>query len=295
MKPPIQLQQERDFGQKINVTFEFIIQNFKPLMLSLLYIAGPPALIGGFFMGAYQSNMLSLQQQILGSDDVDSSLSSIYSMGSSMLLLFIFLGAAGLAATLVVNAYLIEYEKGNREITPEIMWNRVKEHIGKGVGFSIVMVAAVIVATMFFLLPGIYVGVTLSLMYMVMMRENLGLEATFRRCFYLINDKWWSTFGLLMIMGIISGIIGYVFQIPTMIVTFSSILQIGDGINTFWTTVGGVIGTVGSVLVRSLVLVAIGFQYYNLVERRDGSGILGAIEDIGKNDTPRIDRREEEF
>lgn len=295
MKPPIVLQQERDFGQKINVTIEFIIQNFKPLMLSLLYIAGPPALIGGFFMGAYQSNMITLQRRILDSEGGDNSLSSIYSMGSSMLMLVVFLGAASLAATLVVNAYLIEYEKGNRNITPEIIWSRVKEYIGKGIGFSIVMVAFVLIATMFFIIPGIYVGIVLSLMYMVMMRENLGLEATFRRCFYLINDKWWSTFGLLIIMGIISGILGYVFQIPAMIITFSSILQIGDGINDFWTTVSGVIGTVGSVLVRSLVLVAVGFQYYNLVERRDGSGILGAIDDIGKNDTPRIDRREEEF
>ncbi|WP_428653439.1 hypothetical protein [Runella sp.] len=295
MKPPIVLQQERDFGQKINVTFEFMIQNFKPLMLSVLYIAGPPALIGGFFMGAYQSNMLVIQKRILGSGDAGDYLSSFYSMGSSILLLVIFLGAAGLAATLVVNAYLIEYEKGNRAITPEIIWNRVKEYIGKGIGFSIVMVVFVMIATLFFLIPGIYVGVTLSLMYMVMMRENLGLEATFRRCFYLINDKWWSTFGLLVIVGFIAGILGYVFQIPTMIITFSSMLQIGDGVNDVWTTISSIIGTVGSVLVRSLVLVAIGFQYYNLVERRDGSGILGAIDDIGKNDTPRIDRREEDF
>ncbi len=295
MKPPIQLQQERDFGQKINVTFEFMIQNFKPLMLSLLYIAGPPALIGGFFMGAYQSRMITFQRDILNSDGVDSTFSSFYAMGSSILMLVIFLGAASLAATLVVNAYLIEYEKGNRAITPEAIWNRMKDYIGASIGYSIVMFVFVMIATLFFVIPGIYVGVTLSLMYMVMMREGLGLEATFRRCFYLINDKWWSTFGLLFIMGIIASILGYVFQIPTMIITFSSILQIGDGVNDFWSTVSGIIGTVGSILVRSLVLVALGFQYYNLVERRDGSGILGAIDNIGKNDTPRTDRKEEEF
>ena len=295
MKPPIQLQQERDFGQKINVTFEFMIQNFKPLMLSLLYIAGPPALIGGFFMGAYQSRMITFQRDILNSDGVDSTFSSFYAMGSSILMLVIFLGAASLAATLVVNAYLIEYEKGNRAITPEAIWNRMKDYIGASIGYSIVMFVFVMIATLFFVIPGIYVGVTLSLMYMVMMREGLGLEATFRRCFYLINDKWWSTFGLVFIMGIIASILGYVFQIPTMIITFSSILQIGDGVNDFWTTVSGIIGTVGSILVRSLVLVALGFQYYNLVERRDGSGILGAIDNIGKNDAPRTDRKEEEF
>ncbi len=296
MKPPIHLLQQRDFGQKINATFEFVVQEFKPLMLALLYISGPPALIGGFFMGSYQSNIMGIQQSILRGDaDGGFPFSNLYEMGSSLFFLFIFLGAASLAATLVVNAYLLEYEEGNRNITPEIIWNRLKNYIGKGVGYSIVMVLLVILASLLFILPGIYVGVVLSLMYLVMMRENLDLGDTFRRCFYLIQDKWWSTFGLLFIMGIISSIIGYVFQIPTLIVTFSSIFQIGDGMNDIWMTISGIISTIGSVLVRSLVLVAVAFQYYNLVERREGTGIIKAIDNIGKTDTSRTNLAEEEF
>lgn len=295
MKPAITLLQQRDFGQKINATFDFVIQNFKPLILAVLYIAGPPALIGGFFMGSYQSGILDIQKSILkdGSDGIWNS--SFTNTISSVGFLAIFLGMASIAATLAVNAYMLEYEEGNRNITPEMVWNRLKGYILKSIGFTIVMFFVVIVATLFFILPGIYVGIVLSLMYIVMMRENLDLGDTFRRCFYLITDKWWSTFGLLIIMGLISGIIGYIFQIPTLIVTLSSILQIGDGMNDIWSTVGGVIATVGSVLVRTLVVVAIAFQYYNLVERRDGSGILGAIDNIGKTETPRTGFREEEF
>jgi hypothetical protein len=296
MKPPIVLLQQRDFGQKINVTFEFVIQNFKPLMLALLYIAGPPALIGGFFMGSYQSNILGIQKEILSGDSGgDFPFSIIYEMGGSILILTVFLGIASVAASLVTNAYMLEYEKGTRNITPEIVWNHLKDYIGKGIGYSIVMVIFTVIATLFFIIPGIYVGVALSLMYIVMMRENLDLGDTFRRCFYLIQDKWWSTFGLLIIVGIISGIIGYVFQIPTLLVTLSSFFQIGDGMNDIWMTISGVIATVGSVLVRSLVLVAVVFQYYNLVERREGSGIISAIDNIGKPDSPRTNQREEEF
>jgi hypothetical protein len=199
------------------------------------------------------------------------------------------------ASTLVVNAYMLEYEEGNRNITPEIVWNRLKNYIGKGIGYTIVTFIFVLIATLFFLIPGIYVGVSLSFMYMVMMRENLDLGDTFRRCFYLIKDKWWSTFGLLIIVGIISSIIGYVFQIPTLIVTLSSFFKIGDGMNDIWMTIGGVISTIGSMLVQSLVLVAIVFQYYNLVERREGSGIINSINNIGKTDIPRTDQKEEEF
>lgn len=297
MKAPVILLQERDFGQKINATFQFVIDNFKPLMLALLYIAGPPALVGGFFMSAYQSSIIGIQQDALGGGDPSSSLSDIYSIVTNVLFLVLFLGIAGLASTLVVNAYTLEYEEGNRAITPEVVWNRMKNYILKSVGYAIVMFLVVLVASLFFILPGIYVGVVLSLMYMVMMRENLDLGDTFRRCFYLIKDKWWSTFGLLLIVGIISGIIGYIFQIPTMALMISTLLQ-GKGAtppNEIWNIISGVIATVGSILVRSLVIVAINFQYYNLVERHDGSGILTAIDDLGKTETSREDLREEDF
>ncbi|MFN4146190.1 MAG: hypothetical protein ACK4GN_10235 [Runella sp.] len=297
MKPPIVLLQERDFGQKINATFEFVVQHFKPLMKVLLYLAGPPALIGGFFMGAYQSNILGITQNIgqSGSEGRFDSVSSIYSMGISVVFLVVFLGIANLVSALAVNAYMLEYEEGNRQITPETVWKRMKGYIGSGIGYSIVAFVLMFLGIIFFIIPGIYIGVAFSLMYIIMMRENLGLGDTLRRCFTLINDKWWSTFGLLIIMGLIAGIVAYIFQIPSTVMMFLSVLKVDGGIGTVLNSITGVIATVGSTLTRSLVLVAIVFQYYNLLERRDGVGIRKAIENIGNTETPRADRREEEF
>ncbi|WP_332368767.1 hypothetical protein [Spirosoma telluris] len=56
----IQLFQQRDFGDKINVTFQYITQNFRSLSLALLYIVGPVALLAGIASGVFQSNMLDL-------------------------------------------------------------------------------------------------------------------------------------------------------------------------------------------------------------------------------------------
>ncbi|HAK76027.1 MAG TPA: hypothetical protein DCM71_03755 [Runella sp.] len=293
MKPPVILLQQRDFGQKINATFDFVVQNFKPLAISLLYIAGPLSLVGGFFMGSYQSGILEMQKSVLESGS--SSFDGIYQMVGTVFLLSFFLILANIISSLVIGAYFLEYEAGNRNITPEIVWNRLKGYIGKALIFNFVMGIAVVAGIVFFLLPGIYLGVTLSLMTMILMRENLDLGDTFRRCFYLIKDKWWSTFGLLFVMGIVSSIIGYAFQIPTLILTVMSSLQVKLANTEVLMTISGVIATVGGGLVRSLVLIAIVFQYYNLVERREGSGILGAIDNIGKTDTPRTDLREEEF
>ena len=62
-KDTIILQQERDFGDKINATFSFVSQNFKTLFLSLIYFAGPLGLIGGIANGIVQSSMLGLVSQ----------------------------------------------------------------------------------------------------------------------------------------------------------------------------------------------------------------------------------------
>jgi hypothetical protein len=190
---------------------------------------------------------------------------------------------------------MLEYEEGNRNITPEIVWNRLKSYIGRGIGYSIVMIIFALLATTLLILPGIYVAVALSFIYIILMRENLDLGATFQRSFYLIQGKWWSTFGLLLIVGIIAGFIGAAFRIPGAIGSLTSFFKIGDGMSDIWLTINGVVITVGSVLVRSLVLIAIVFQYYNLVERREGSGIIHSINNIGKNDAPRPNQREEEF
>lgn len=289
MKPLIILVQERDFGQKLNATFDFIIQNFKPLVLSLLYISGPFSLVGGFFMGSYQSGILKIQRDVWESGS--SSFNGIYQILGTVFLLSFFLILAHIASSLVIGAYFLEYEEGNRNITPEAVWNRLKGYIGKALVFNLVMGIVIFIGILFFIIPGVYIGVALSLMTMVLMRENLDLGDTFRRCFYLITDQWWSTFGLLIIMGIVSSIIASVFLIPALILT-----MIIAAINSdVLTTISDIFSTVGGSLVRSLVLIAIVFQYYNLIERRDGASIINAIDNIGKAKTARSDLREEEF
>jgi hypothetical protein len=297
MKPPIQLLQERDFGQKINATFEFLGQNFKPLMTAILYIAGPPALIGGIFAGVYQSNMLSM----LGRTPTDvtnpfSSLAAVFSV--SYLLFILFVVVASLATSLSVYGYVLEYDKrggSTPTITPTDVWERVKANLGDYVVTSIILFFVLIVATLLLIIPGIYLSVCFSLIFIVIMRENLSFEAAYKRCLYLIQDKWWSTFGLIVVVSIIQSIIGYIFQIPTLIFTVLKAMQVleNSSYNTIFASISGIVGTLGQILTSVLLNLAIVFQYYNLVERRDGAGIIGAIQSIGNAEAPRTEQRED--
>lgn len=298
MKPPIKLLQERDFGQKVNVTFEFVIQNLKPLVVALLCIAGPAALLAGIFNGIYQSNIFSTS----GKNGTQSALSAIAGLNNVFtipyFLFIVFLLASSVVASLTVYSYILIYEEqgGNTPtIAPAQIWERVKGNLLKYLGFTVALIALLIVAAIFLVIPAIYLGVVFSLIFIVALRENLGFGDSMRRCFYLITDKWWSTFGLLIIVSIIQSIIGYVFQIPTGVFMLLKALKILDAGSTVVGAVAGVIGTVGQVVSSCLLNTAVVFQYYNLVERREGSGIVGAIEAIGNAETPKIDRREEDF
>jgi len=292
MKPPIKLLQERDFSQKINVTFEFVIQNLKPLFTSLLYIAGPPALVAGVFSGVYQSNIFS---NLGGGLVALRALTNVF----TVFLYILFLLLSSMIASLTVYSYILLYEDQNGPlpaITPTQVWERVKGNLLKYIGFTAGILAILLVSVVFFIVPAIYLGVVFSLIYIVAMREDLGLSDAIRRCFYLITDKWWSTFGLIFIVSIIQSIIGYVFQIPTLLFALLKGLKILDGYTMVIGVITGVIGTVGQISTSCFFLnTAIVFQYYNLVERREGAGILGAIEAIGTTETPRAERREEDF
>jgi hypothetical protein len=58
----IEFHQTRDFSKKMNVTFEFIRQNFKALCKSILFIAGPSVLIASMLIGSFMGDFMTLSQ-----------------------------------------------------------------------------------------------------------------------------------------------------------------------------------------------------------------------------------------
>ena len=55
----IEFHRTRDFSRKLNATFEFVKQNFKPLGKSILFIAGPPVLVASLVSGSFMSEFMS--------------------------------------------------------------------------------------------------------------------------------------------------------------------------------------------------------------------------------------------
>ena len=290
----IELREERDFGQKFNAVFTFIQSNFKPFVKVIAFTVGPLAIVGGVFFGLFFSKFSSLMGLAAG-DNPD-----YFGWFAEIAVSYFFLGAASLWMTIAVFSYMAEYEKGNENITIEAVWNRGKGKIWPVIGFSLLIIPVmVIVALIIFALPGnenagiiilkmlllyvaiFYVMITLSLVVPNMVIDDAYLFESIGRGFVLIQGKWWSTFGLLFVMGTIAYIATMVFAIPFYagwIITL--ILQ--TSATGILTIIGACILFLGSFLMMTLPTLALGFQYFNLVERKEGTGLLKKIDQLGK-------------
>ncbi|MCY7351711.1 MAG: hypothetical protein LH606_13760 [Cytophagaceae bacterium] len=285
MNPPIELRRERDFGQKINATFQFAVQNAKPLITCLVYLVVPIALVAGVVGGLYQSKLFSLLGPNPSSGQRTNPMSQIYSQFFSpdYWVLLGLTALSGIMMTLTVCAFLVEYEvAGNRPPAVAQVWQRVRQHLLSGFGLALVSLCLTVIGLFLLFFPGIYISVVLSLSFMVLVQENASLGTALSRPFNLISGKWWSTFGILIVTYFIAAIVGYVFQLPAGILSMLKMFQVLPGDLTIGFIITTMISTVGTVLLQSLVVLAVAFQYYNLVEKKEGVGLLNDIGQIGQ-------------
>jgi hypothetical protein len=269
----IELRKVRDFGQLLSATFEFIRQNFKLLFKSNLLIAAPFILLAGVFMGLYQSSLFNL-----------SNYPDIEQFAIPFLLSIIFMLFSYLVITIVTYSFIILY-KSSEEDSFDIndIWQITKSNFGMlfftGIGY------AVIIGFGFLLLiiPGIYLSVALSIIYIVRLEEGISFFSAIDRCIKIVSGNWWFTFGLIIVIGFIQGFLGFIFYVPNYIVTFFLAFA---GIDATTGEAGKVLFIISSIiaslgtLLYTISIIAIAFQYYNLVERKEAPGLMHQIEEI---------------
>ena len=312
---PIEFHQARDFSKKMNATFEFLKQNFKSFFKSLLYLAGPPMLLGSILAGNLYSGYFGAIGDMSRNQDPDVIADYIGSpvlwaeIGLAVLLMFV----AGVMIVSVVYNYMLEYDasKTNR-IDVNTIWERVRKTFPTYLGtiflywfllvvayFLVVLVivgaAALSPFLAFFaavavIIGFMYVVVSMSLLFVIQAFERKNFFEAASRCFFLIKDKWWSTFGLLFILSMVQSTISSIFLIPWYINFFVTMMHSIEGgpmedpsffqelINNIFMTLYFLV----SFLLYSLPLVALAFQYFNLVELKEAKGLLSRIDTIGK-------------
>jgi len=264
----ITLYQQRDFGEKINATFQYIVQQFRSLGLSLLYIAGPVVLVAGIASGLGES---SVRGNIFGLATRASVISFLAYVLSFWLV------------PLVTYCHLKVYgQTGGGPVPVGTVWREVRRAFGRAVITIVLYGMLYVVGSLILFLPGIYFAVALAPMLCIVVLEDAGAGHAFSRSFTLMQDNWWATFGLLVIMGfvylsllsliivpiILWDIVKNVFHLPMLPPLVLSFL--------------GAFLVLALLLFLVVVVLAVGFQYYNLVEKREHLGLITRIDSIGE-------------
>lgn len=283
-KEPIKLKEQRDFGGVLNASFTFIAQEFKAFFKSLLFFAGPFLLLGALLIGMAQFNMMSV------------SFAKEYDTTSRTILTFVYYGIGGISMFIgfvvllsTIGSYMKIYEthgKNNFEISD--IWQETKSKIFiVGLAYVLMSVAYAIIAVfaiIFLEIPLIYVVISTIFITPILINEKIGIFQTVRRSFYLIKDRWFMTFGLIALTGLISYFISMALYVPLAILTAitASYTSMGDA-NIVMTLITVIYTGIVSVLyyfIYSLIFVIINIQYFNMVEQKDFPSLRGEVEKI---------------
>lgn len=278
----------RNFSQKLNATIEYLRQNIKPLGRAILYILGPMAILNGLLFAQYINFMFG---NMSGGEtlDVQNPFAFVFNptyVGFIILSSF----SALLNFSVIFNFMKIYDQRFPEEITVTEVLNACWRDLLPL--FLLGLIASIFIAVGFFafIIPGIFLMVVLSLSIPPLFFEKKGIFEAIGRSFKLIKGKWWSTFGLLFVSSILMYAVSMVFILPFYVFYFLSIFTLVEetGVSadvSAWWFQGGMTLSVmfmflGSFLTYSIPMVALSFQYFNLVERQESLGLMGEIEQL---------------
>jgi len=138
------------------------------------------------------------------------------------------------------------------------------------------------------LIPGLYLGVALSLFFIVKLSEGTGFGATFGRCLRLTRGKWWSTFGLLFIATLLLYVVLMGVGAVTILVSggFSAALHAMRERSPVVSVIVTSLGSFSTLFLYPPLLLVLAFQYFNLVERKEGTGLRLLVDSLGQTAAP---------
>ena len=287
----IKFKQERDFGEIFNTSFAFIRQEFKPLGKAVLYFVLPVLIVAAILnmlVGFEQQKMLN----DIGVSNASKFSNPFASMGNIFkylipMMLVYAIGLTSLRCT--IYGYIKLYiTKGKDQFSLNELWLEIKKYFFPILGTSILVGIIVGIGFIFCILPGIFLGVSLSIIYMALTFENKGFSDAFGRSFTLTKQQWWATFGLIVVVFIMIYLVSLLLAIPAMLMGFKSFftsfksMQNGGNmhISTSYYVLTSITALITYVLF-SVPFIVLAFQYFNLVEIKEKPSLQEKIEQIG--------------
>ena len=287
----VQLRKLRDFGENFSDTFQFIRQEFKPLMLSFVLVAGVFMLTTAILSGLYQKDAFGFLDQLQTGVITPRTFSQTFNAVYFLTILFSALSV--IAMQTVAAIYMKHKERFDEAPTLQQIWGDFIKYFPRVFLYTILVYIVVVIGFVFCILPGIYLAVVLTPFVFVVVDEERSFGDAFSRCFDIIKENFWISLAIYfvayLIYAVFAGIIGLFVGLLAGVGSYFSTKELSTA--AAW--VMSVLNVVQYIF-YVIFFVSAGLHYYNLVEAKDGTGLARRLESLGGN-TNTNDNIEEQY
>ncbi|HBQ58665.1 MAG TPA: hypothetical protein DD671_03325 [Balneolaceae bacterium] len=269
------LQKYRDLGGILTDSFQYIRVHWKSLGKALLLLVLPFYLISGLLVGDSYSNFLTAVMENPNADP-GTLFTGNFLFG---LLLLAFSSGALLTASLTH----VQIARDHGQVQLSQITDRFGGNFLKLFLIYVLIILAIFFSAFLFIIPAIYIGVKLFLAPATSILEDLNPIDAITRSWSLTTGHWWFTFAVYLVMNIISSFMSYILIIPMGIVISFVGMAGADAESSLMSMMGIFYGLmiVFASLFSVIMLIAMCLHYFNLIERKEGTGLRQQIEELG--------------
>jgi len=275
-------QQARSISETLNSTFTFIRQEFMPLGKAVLFMVGPIVLITSYFSMYYFNGIIQGAMQGSSPQKV------LKMIGSPYYWITVALQVLGYIVNMLVVTYYIRFYIQNKRNAPSLntVWIAAINDLPRIFFYYVVSYLIVILGTLAFVIPGIYLSVGLSLLALVAIHERPGLGKSISRSLKLIKGYWWFTVGVLILAGLVAYLLQMILQMPFIL------MGVVVGVNMKSAPSAGMVMNLSGfmslilnlgTLFYAIVFVAMNIHYFSQREKKDASGLQQQIEQLAND------------
>lgn len=300
-KPLIRLYRTRTFGEKMSDTFDFVRENWRPMMKYMTYLLLPVALVQTFATNHFMTGYMSFTAN-MGQPDFDTMLPWLASMGVTMLFFFL---AMILTESLVYTMMQLYEQRPERlqgimfaELSPGI-WQKCGRELVLLVTGLVLLIVVGLVASPSVLLGfaavisvAILLFLALPLVFLVhpiYLFEKVSVVTAYAKSVRLGWKTWAGIVAVFTVLYIIVTIVESVVSMPWYImVTLKTVFSTQNTEPGFMSSFGytaiqyvlGVVSNFCSSLLMTLLSIGLAYQYGHACDKVDGVTVDRDIENF---------------
>ena len=254
----------RGVGEILDAGFRLFRRHFWTLIAIVALVAVPVAILQTLIESSTTENAFDLDEPTVYTDE------GAYIAGQ---LVSGLLGAVVYAlATAACFKALTEGYLGRRVGARESL-RAGASRLHSALWISLLLIVAVLIGLEALILPGIWLAVAFSLAIPALMVENLRGAKALQRSFGLVRNRWWATFGTLLMTYLIVAAISFVLGL-----LLGAVLLTDIGSDLLAAVVLTLVNLVVTVVTTPLVAAVVTLVYFDLRIRKEGFDIGHALE-----------------